>query len=982
MNAIATMLNALGTSFVVYALRMLVQSGILVAILLLLNLALRRKARATVRYWLWMLVLVKLMLPPTFSLPTGPGYWLGMSRPRITTGGQPSAMPAPDASSVSILEAASEPYEPVESLLPAPYSLGERVDTEPLSSAASRLPAPPAQTVTWQATVLLVWCTIAAAMVLLLVQRSLFVMRLVAKSKEADGRLKEIFEACQRRMNIGRPVRLRLSHGIAGPAACGLLRPVVIIPQSLAVRLNAQHLRAVLLHELAHIGRGDMWVNFLQTLLQVVHFYNPSLWLANHLIRRTREQAVDETVLVAMGDDAEEYPNALVKIARLFPSRPTPALRLVGIVESRKALSQRIRHIVSRPAPESAKIGMAGLAAVCVAAALLLPMARGAKATDHADRTDVAPNTKLRKSPGVSGTVLIPSGEPAIGADIALSTRSCTVTVSNGFLEGGIVAQTDKTGAFSLPPEDGRHAIIAVHEQGYAEVFPGDATDSTSIQLQPWGKVAGKLSMGAAPSGNERIVLVSLSENLLKFQYDTTTRSDGTFLFERVVPGDLLEVVHDDEGGKEHWWAGSGRARSSRTEVRAGETVRVAIGGDGRPVTGTILPPAGYDEPIHWPDQTTVTLDSRLMLPKPKDYQQMSRDQKRDWNVRWWGSGEGKKRQRAGPRYGRYHSAQIHTDGGFLCDDVPPGDYKLNIRLGRKWKHGAGRTIGTLQRRIRVPEPSRVGMDAPFELGELKLAAEDGRHFVVCENAGNGLSIYNISGRRVSRVDGKFGSARISGDRVYALTRSNLKLGSDLVVLDLSGNILRQKPIGGHDPAQKAIGSRDLAVDAQRETIWVVGADIKKCDMNLNIVKTLDIIVWAAVSVDLNPDGSVWVAEPSHSQVRRSKDRLLRIGHDGVVQRTVELVIDPRCLRVDKKSGAVWVTGYAGTWKFNSAGTRILGLGDEHASTVDVDPFDGSVWVGGKEGVSHYSSAGKELGIYTKGFNFTKYVAVAHSRRP
>ena len=59
-------------------------------------------------------------------------------------------------------------------------------------------------------------------------------------------------------------------------------------------------MRAVLLHELAHIRRGDLWAGHLQTTLQIFYFYNPFLWLANAAIRRVREEAVDEMVLVAM----------------------------------------------------------------------------------------------------------------------------------------------------------------------------------------------------------------------------------------------------------------------------------------------------------------------------------------------------------------------------------------------------------------------------------------------------------------------------------------------------------------------------------------------------------------------------------------------------------------------------------------------------------------------------------------------------------
>ncbi|HUS71786.1 MAG TPA: NosD domain-containing protein, partial [Sedimentisphaerales bacterium] len=133
------------------------------------------------------------------------------------------------------------------------------------------------------------------------------------------------------------------------------------------------------MHELAHIKRGDLWVNLAQTALQIIYFYNPLLWLANCVIRRIREQAVDEAVLVAMGAKARQYPQTLVDVAKLAFKRPALSLRLIGVVESESALAGRIKHILGRPMPKSAKVGILGLLAVIIAGAVLLPMARASR---------------------------------------------------------------------------------------------------------------------------------------------------------------------------------------------------------------------------------------------------------------------------------------------------------------------------------------------------------------------------------------------------------------------------------------------------------------------------------------------------------------------------------------------------------------------------------------------------------------------------
>jgi bla regulator protein BlaR1 len=149
-------------------------------------------------------------------------------------------------------------------------------------------------------------------LLLLLAQRTFFVQGLVAQADEAGGAMLRELDQCRQHLGLRRPISMRLSQNAASPAVCGLRRPVILVPQNLASRLDGTDLQAVLFHELAHVKRGDLWVNFAQTLLQIVYFYNPLLWLANAVIRRIREKAVDETVLVAMGEAAPQYPETLV----------------------------------------------------------------------------------------------------------------------------------------------------------------------------------------------------------------------------------------------------------------------------------------------------------------------------------------------------------------------------------------------------------------------------------------------------------------------------------------------------------------------------------------------------------------------------------------------------------------------------------------------------------------------------------------------
>lgn len=401
MNAIVETINSAGRTFVEFALPMLIQSSVLILILLAVDILLRRRVRAVFRYWIWMLVLVKLVLPPSLGSPVSIGAWLGetLEPPQIAVdeplAPQPQMPPAESQPQAKLGDGTPVVVDHIREVQTSAPSVAAASDSLPMEAlrvptpegaqSAPETPSPAASTLGWPAVVLLVWLAIVSALLLLLLQRAWFVRGLVAQAQEAPPSLKTALDQFRSRMDVGRPISLRISPNASSPAVCGLLRPVILIPQSLAPRLQPHDLQAVLLHELAHVRRGDLWVNLIQTLLQIAYFYNPLLWLANAMIRRTREQAVDEAVLVAMGETAPDYPETLLHVAKLaFHRRPALSLRLIGVVESTSALRSRIKHILTRPLPKTARLGLLGLVAVFLIAAVLLPMAKARPLTDRA----------------------------------------------------------------------------------------------------------------------------------------------------------------------------------------------------------------------------------------------------------------------------------------------------------------------------------------------------------------------------------------------------------------------------------------------------------------------------------------------------------------------------------------------------------------------------------------------------------------------
>src|SRR5882762_7109456 len=81
MNSMVEMLNLWAGQALGIAWPMLWQSSLLIVVLFALDFMLRRKLRAAVRYALWLTLLLKLLLPPSFAFRSGVGWWLRSSAP-------------------------------------------------------------------------------------------------------------------------------------------------------------------------------------------------------------------------------------------------------------------------------------------------------------------------------------------------------------------------------------------------------------------------------------------------------------------------------------------------------------------------------------------------------------------------------------------------------------------------------------------------------------------------------------------------------------------------------------------------------------------------------------------------------------------------------------------------------------------------------------------------------------------------------------
>lgn len=128
-------------------------------------------------------------------------------------------------------------------------------------------------------------------------------------SKEAQL----VFWACKRRLGVRGLVDLRENPAVRSPFAAGLLRPVVVVPSA---ELGREELYYLFSHELTHIKSGDLWVRFGALLAQVLHWYNPLVYLLSRNIQTVSEQSCDERVACPLSpEERYVYGNVILKLA-------------------------------------------------------------------------------------------------------------------------------------------------------------------------------------------------------------------------------------------------------------------------------------------------------------------------------------------------------------------------------------------------------------------------------------------------------------------------------------------------------------------------------------------------------------------------------------------------------------------------------------------------------------------------------------------
>jgi beta-lactamase regulating signal transducer with metallopeptidase domain len=138
----------------------------------------------------------------------------------------------------------------------------------------------------------------------------------------ADIDCADVAASLARQLDVKRSFTVRRSAEVSAPIAWGAVSPVIILPAD-AQRWPSARLRAVLLHELAHVKRWDYLAHILSRVARALFWPNPLIWMATERSTAAQERACDDMVLRS-GVAAWEYAEQLLAVAQGLRHQTSP----------------------------------------------------------------------------------------------------------------------------------------------------------------------------------------------------------------------------------------------------------------------------------------------------------------------------------------------------------------------------------------------------------------------------------------------------------------------------------------------------------------------------------------------------------------------------------------------------------------------------------------------------------------------------------
>ncbi|PEF73411.1 transcriptional regulator [Bacillus pseudomycoides] len=225
-------------------------------------------------------------------------------------------------------------------------------------------------------------------------------LRLYIKNQPVitDERIVTIFDNCKKSMSLQQNIPLLLAGKISSPTVFGFFRPRVLLSSVHMKILDEQQLRYIFHHELAHIKRRDVGVNWLMHGLLILNWFNPILWYAYSCMREDQEMACDAFALTFIGSEEQiAYGHTIITLLEHYSSYyQVPSL--ANLSRNKRTLKRRIRMIKKFQKKSYRWSALGVVAIIAVSSVSLLNARADVPANPQKEQTEVKNNIKEAKT--------------------------------------------------------------------------------------------------------------------------------------------------------------------------------------------------------------------------------------------------------------------------------------------------------------------------------------------------------------------------------------------------------------------------------------------------------------------------------------------------------------------------------------------------------------------------------------------------------
>jgi len=290
------MVNELLRSF----LHMSLATSFVIALLLLAVPLLKKNYQAKWRYYAWLVIALRLLIPLNITLPEAP-IQIQVPETAIVSVAQPDR-PATD----QMLPATDERY------------LTAQPDIQTTKEVS------PSQIV------LVVW--ISGAALFFLLQRT-----------EPSALMQSIWTVSAGLLGKKRMPELQVSAAVSSPVITGLLKPVLLLPHD---KYSEQELSFIFRHELVHYQRRDLWYKMILTIANGLHWFNPFVYLMVARAGMDIEISCDDQVMKGLDDNARTiYGEAILDALPIKTKWSIEPMLTTSFSRTKRTIKQRLTNL-------------------------------------------------------------------------------------------------------------------------------------------------------------------------------------------------------------------------------------------------------------------------------------------------------------------------------------------------------------------------------------------------------------------------------------------------------------------------------------------------------------------------------------------------------------------------------------------------------------------------------------------------------------